>query len=361
MFQVPALRIQQKGATLFVTALPLAELKKHAVVDYWGLDNDDGYQRPLVDRRLAEVAKYLTQEQGVLPTSVLLCTRDGDPHNPTFTPHDDIGGFATSGTLAIHEETTLWLADGQHRLFGATRAYTKDDELASYPFPVTIMTDIDQYTEMEHFNIINTEQRKMPTDIADRHLVAKRKREGYKLVARGKKGDKEYQRARATEISDTLNEQPGPWFHEIAVPVKGKDKGLVRQHAVVASLEPVLRDPWLVARTEEELAKLVGRYWRALSEVWPEAFQDPSAYRVQATVGLYSLHMVLPTVTQLCLGEGDFSEVRMKSMWEETAITSKFWHKEYGDPYTVGTGMASIRALAHYFRDQLPKARAVSI
>ena len=362
MLEVPAIRIQQKDMTMFVTVLSLAEIKKRASVDRWGPDNAEGYQRPPVERHVRDVAKYVTQEAAVLPTSILLCVRETDLNRPTFESHGEVGSFAETGMLKIPEDATLWIADGQHRFFGVSRAYEKGNNLADYPFPVTIMTGVDQYAEMEHFNIVNTTQKKMPTDIVDRHLVAKRNKVGIDLVARGKKGEKEYQRARATQVADALNDQTGPWLDQIAIPgIVGRSEGLVRQHAVVASLEPVFRDPWLTARPEGELSQLVGRYWRALNDVWPEAFQSPSDHRVQATVGLYSLHMVLPTVVHLCLGEGDFSEAKIQEIWEETGITSNFWHKEFGDTLILGTGMASIRALAQYFREQLPKARTVTI
>ena len=365
MFQVPTLKIEQKGVAMFVTALPFSELRKHARVDYWKPDNEEGYQRPLVNRRLVEVAKYVTQEEGVLPTSVLVCIRDCDSNLPTFELKDKVGSFADWGILNIPKDATLWVIDGQHRTFGVNRAYERDDaaDLADYPFPVTIMIGVERYTEMLNFNIVNTRQRKMSTDIVDRHLVMKAKQEGLKMIASGKRGEREYLRAKSTRITDKLNEEPGPWYHQIAIPgVVGKDKGLVRQHAVVVSLEPALKDPWLSVRTEDDVVKLLARYWSGLSELWAEAFDSPNAHRVQATVGLYSLHMVLPSVIQICLSEGDFSENKMHQIWKQTGIPSNFWHKEHGDPLTLGTGMASIRALAQYFRNELArKQTTVSI
>ena len=364
MFQIPALKIEQKGVAIFVTALPLGELRKHMRVDYWGPDNDEGYQRPLVDRRLSEVAKYVNEEEGVLPTSILVCVRHDDSNQPTFEASQASGDFAQSGTLNIPECATLWMVDGQHRAFGVSRAYERDGDigLSDYPFPVTIMMGVDRYKEMTHFNIVNTRQKKMSTDIVDRHLVIKARREGLNMVASGKTGEKEYQRAKGTRITDALNEEAGAWYHQIAIPgVVGRDNGLVRQHALVTSLEPVLKDPWVSARTEEEVVQLLTRYWNALSRVWPEAFAEPSAHRVQATVGIYSLHMVFPSVIQFCLFERDFSEDKMRQVWEDTSIDSKFWHKEFGDPLTLGTGMASIRAIAHYFRQELGEGTPVSI
>jgi DGQHR domain-containing protein len=371
MLSVPALRIRQAPAhenggpiTLYVTALPLKELRKHAKVDYWTPDNPEGYQRPLVDRRLAEVARYVREEHGILPTSILLCARDNDPDPVTFEASDSYGEDLESGKLAIPEQAILWVADGQHRLFGVIRSYERDGlaELENYPFPVTIMTGVDRYAEMEHFNIVNTRQKKMQTDIVDRHLVLRAQREGLKMIARGRAGEKEYARAKATRVVDLLNEESGPWHHEIAVPgVAGRDDGLVRQHAMVVSLEPALKDPWLSTRSEQELATLITRYWRALQQTWPEAFEAPSDYRVQATVGIYSLHLVLPSVIHLGLADHDLSEGKMTEIWKATGITSDFWSKEDGDTLTLGTGMASIRALAEYLREQLPKGAAVTI
>ena len=156
MFQIPALRIDQKGVAMFITALPLGELRKHIKVDYWGPDNDEGYQRPLVDRRLSDVAKYVNEEEGVLPTSILVCVRDGDSDQPTFEVTEGSEEFAQRGILNIPEGATLWVVDGQHRVFGVGRAYERNGDigLVDYPFPVTIMTGVDRYKEMNHFNIV---------------------------------------------------------------------------------------------------------------------------------------------------------------------------------------------------------------
>ena len=363
MFEIPALSIQQKDVTLLVTALPFGELRKHTRVDEFKPDSPHGYQRPLVVRRLAEIGKYVTQDLGVLPTSILVCIREGDPNPPSFEAQGSVGNFALTGILRIPDEAILWMVDGQHRHYGVNHVYERNgsSELIDYPFPVTIMVGVDQYTEMLHFNTINTQQRKMPTDIVDRHMVVKAEREGARgMIASGKRGEKEFLRARCTRIADALNEKPGPWHHQIEIPgVVGREQGLVRQHAIVASLEPSLKDPWLSDRTDEEVAELLARYWRAIEKSWPLAFDEPANHRVQATVGVYSLNMAFPTVIQSCLSRRDFSEDTMHQIWEGPGFDPKFWNKEEGDPLILGTGMASIRALAHYFRQEIGKANRV--
>jgi DGQHR domain-containing protein len=364
MIQVPALKINQKGIEIFVTALPFRDLRGHVKVDYWTPDNEEGYQRPLVDRRLAEVARFVLQDEGVLPTSILLCVRQEDLEGVRFERLHVDGESAAVGNLVIPDGLTLWIVDGQHRYFGVNRGFERDGaaELLDYAFPVSIMTGIDRYAEMNHFNIINTTQRKMSTDIVDRHLVMRAEREGLQMIAKGKAGERDYMRAKATRIVDFLNEEPGPWKNQVSIPgVVGRDKGLIRQHAMVASLEAALKDAWLSTLSDEDFAKLLARYWQALANVWPDAFATPDEYRVQATIGVYSLNLVFPSVIQLCLAERDLSDKKMADLWAGAGYDSSFWSKESRDPLMLGTGMASIRALAELLRGSLPKTRPVAI
>ena len=310
----------------------------------------------------------MQEEAGVLPTSVLLATRPGDSPQINFESTSEVDGYGESGTLTIPDGAVLHIVDGQHRVFGVIRAYEKsgDPQFEKYPFPVTIMENVDRYREMVHFNIINTRQRKMPTDIVDRHLVLQQQKEGLDMIASGTKGEKAYHQATATRIVDALNEEDSPWFHEIAIPgVPGRDQGLVRQHAVVASLDPVMKDNWVRAQQpmDEHLVKLLCNYWNALRDIWPEAFDSPKDYRVQATVGLYSLHMVLPAVIQRCLGDKDLSREKIADLMRGTGITAAFWSKDMqeGDPLVLGTGMASIRALAQYIIGELPKSQPADV
>ncbi len=308
----------------------------------------------------------MQEEAGILPTSVLLATRPDDEPQIHFESTSQVDGYGESGTLTIPDGAVLHIVDGQHRVFGVIQAYEKsgDPQFEKYPFPITIMENVDRYREMVHFNIINTRQRKMPTDIVDRHLVMQQQKEGLDMVASGPRGEKAYLQATATRIVDMLNESDSPWLHEIAIPgVLGRDQGLVRQHAVVASLLPVMKDNWVRAQQpmEEHLVKLLCNYWNALRDIWQDAFDSPKEYRTQATVGLYSLHIVLPAVVQRCLVDKDLSREKIAELMKGTGITAAFWSKKIGDPLVLGTGMGSIRALAQYIVSELPKSEPSSV
>lgn len=372
MEKVPALRIVQGGmgedsasVTIYVTALTLGQLRNHAKVDKWTPDNEGGYQRPLEERRLRAVARYVVEDQGILPTSVLLGTRPQDSPSvrPVDFPSEDQKGVAL-GSLEIPEGAALWVIDGQHRFAGVNSAFERggDPQLEQYPFPVAILWNVDSYAEMVHFNIINTTQKKMSTDIVDRHLVKIQERQGLKMVATGAKGEKEYSRATATRIVDRVNDEAGPWLHQIQIPgVPGRDQGLVRQHAFVASLDPFLKDPWVRGRTDDDKVRVLTNFWAAAAEAWPEAFAEPKEHRVQATVGIYSLHMVLPVVIHRCLEGRDLTRDNMATLLRGTRIDSEFWTKVPGNPYTLGTGMSSIRALALHIIERLPAETGAAV
>jgi DGQHR domain-containing protein len=372
MDRIPALRITQgkpdgesRLITIFVTAMTLSQLQKYTDVDAWAPDNPEGYQRPVVERRLREIARYVLEGKGVLPTSILLGTRPLEQDDRNGGAEIKMEGFSDnespvdSGYLVIPEGATLWLIDGQHRYSGVKFAYERgmNPELASYAFPVSVMSDIDQYTEMEHFNIVNTMQKKMPTDIVDRHLVQMQAIKGMaSMVSSGARGEKDYIRASATKLIDQLNDSPGVWQDEIAIPgIEGRDTGLVRHHAMVVSIEPFMRDSWVRGRTDEDKVKVIINYWNAIRELWPEAIDNPKDHRLQATSGIYSLHLVLPVLIQRCIDKGmGLTTSDLKAVLGEANLAADFWHKEYGDPLTLGTGMASIRALAHTIIDAIP-------
>jgi DGQHR domain-containing protein len=367
--QIPALKITQfaggagqEPLTIYVTAMTLGQMRGHVEVDSWSPSNPEGYQRPLVERRMREVAKYLLEEQGVFPTSVLLGTRP-DEEVPVMAHGFDGEGPVTMGTLAFPDGSRLWIVDGQHRFYSTDYAYERGAEsLDEYPFPISIMWDVDRYAEMLQFNIINTRQKKMSTDIVDRHLVQIQNQVGLGMVSTGARGERDYVRASATKVVDDLNALPGVWKNQIAVPgVPGRDQGLVRQHAMVVSIEPFMKDAWVASRTHEDKVKVLANFWAAAEEAWPDAFASPKDYRVQATVGVYSLHMALPSIIHRCLEDRDVTKEKMRELLVETGITDEFWSKENGDPYTLGTGMASIRALARHIVESLPEAGRTSV
>jgi len=372
--QTPALRIIQQGTAMFVTALPLKFLADVVRTDYWQEENPEGYQRPLIGTRLKDVATFLRDERGIFPTGIVLAARGGRS-GITFAPQTDLDGFGESGTLTIPRTGTLWLVDGQHRVNGAMRAWKEGaTDLADFPFTVTILQGVSRYEEMLQFHIINTRDKRVPSDIADRHLIQRYEKEGAAAIAMERNGPKRVMQAEGAIIADRLNREAGVWKGQIKIPsVKGREKGLAKQHAFVFSLEPVFRDAWTGDRiNNDERSLLVKNYWAALRNIWPDAFKNPKDHRIQASAGLFALHMILPNVVQAALDQRGRGNARL-TVDELTDVLeplkklgnryrrehrADFWAKEGGHPLTVAIGLGAHRQLAAMLRVELPKVEA---
>ena len=114
-----------------------------------------------------------------------------------------------------------------------------------------------------------------------------------------------------------------------------------------------MNDNWVQGLSDDDRFKVVMNFWAAAADVWPQAFAAPEDHRIQATVGLYSMHMILPILIQMCRDTGDLTKASFARIIEEFDVPADFWSKEDGDPRTLGTGMSSIRALKQYLLNRL--------
>lgn len=354
--QALALRFRQKQpeVTLYVTALPARELLGRCRADVYR-HGGSGYQRPPMRSRLRQLSAYLRLEEGALPTSLLLCIRR--PDRADFQPLAAGPSSAQPGTITIGPGVTLWVVDGQHRLAGLEWALSRDGAawLADYTLPVTIVEGMDAYQEMRYFHIINTRQKGVPTDVVDRHLLAMREAEGPALLER--EGERSYLRARATKLCDLLNSHPeSPWRGMIRMPGQpARPQHTVRQHSMVSSLEPVVRDPLFQRLADDAAGKLLLNFWGAARDCWPSAFQSPQEYAIQRPLGAGALHQLFPDVLELCRAADDFSQRRMAQVLAEMGRTAGFWHLQRGHHLVRQSGSRYVRALAEYLRDRLPR------
>ena len=352
-----AVRFRQKrqDVNLYSVVLLLKDVLGRCRPDTYRHDNRRGYQRPLTASRLRQVSTYLREEEGVLPTSLLMCIRR--PDRASFELAGLGGSGGEPGMLTIPAGVTMWLVDGQHRLFGLERALTKDNAkwLADYPLPVTIVEGIDAYEEMRYFHVINTRQKGVPTDVVDRHLLTMLETEGAALLER--EGERNYLRGRATKLVDLLcGDSSSPWHGRIAMPgEKRRAHHLMRQHSMVISLNPVVRDSFVKRLTDEEAGKLLLNYWGAARDHWQSAFEDPQSYVIQKALGAGALHQIFPDVLELCRSADDFSQEKLADILAEIGRSAGFWHSERGHYMVRQSGARYVKALAEYLRARLPR------
>jgi len=360
------------GQDLIIGVLPAGDVLDRAQVDYVDVEtNPEGYQRPLQQARLRDVASYVrTDELAVFPTAVLLSVRDDDSISFATT---DANGVYEIGEIEIADGVPLWVVDGQHRLYGIRAAIeaAADDvkqgspdaeetlaSLRAYPLPVSLFEAPEKFIEMRTFFVVNDKQKGVATDVVDELILQHYQKPG----SARKLSDKELRRAKATEVTHLLASTPGqPWAGRLLLAGQKATRGTYRlkSHALVVALEPVLRHNYVKLLPEQDTAAMVGDFWSALQTLMPEAFDSPEDYTVMKTTGVYAWHMVLPSVIEHLRDKRDFSRRAFVSVLEPARpwVVSQTWHRESGEPITWGTGLKSLRVLAAQITNSLPQLR----
>lgn len=368
-FTLNAFKITQGNIDLYITVMKASDLLSYAKIDRWSEDNPLGYQRPLLERRVAKATNYLLFEDKVFPTSVLVNVRG----EIEFLPVCNVGDFGEYGVLRIPERSLpFWIIDGQHRLMAIALAARERPEYEKYPVPVTLFSLGDRYSEMRMFYIVNSRQKSVPTSLAQRHLKASILEKGLEEIKRYETRRK-VMAAVALTVVDILRKDPdSPWYEKVLLPgEKRRRQHVITQTSFADSIGILLsklpEEDFSINKVNErltEIASLLKDYWIALREIFPEAFEFPEDHTIQKTVGCYVFHMLFPHIYMLLKRSGDFSKDKIKDILVKTfenffeatgiKVNSEFWNRWTGDPLATGTGMKTIRKLVNLFIDSLP-------
>jgi DGQHR domain-containing protein len=360
----PAIRIEQGETRMYLTYMTGKDIADGiSQPDAWTPQNKDGYQRQPVQTRFRKIARYLMGKDGaepLLPQAVLLNSRD---KKLKFIPTD--GGDV--GTLEIPESATLYEVDGQHRFGGVRYAVDQDPSLAEFPVPVVITEGLPQLDEAVLFYIVNTEQKRVPTDLAQRLIEQQMQDEDLRLqiVAAGKDWI-----PKATKVVDYIVALPDhPWTNNIGIPGTKVGKVRMKQVSFVTSMKPILTTGIYASLDPEDIGKLLIRYWQALEEVYPEAFADPDEYVIQKTAGVFPLHIIAPEVFEMVrTSSGRITKEELvevftdvdKSLGKDYEAGSIFWHRNEGEAGKYA-GAKGFRVLADLLRQRLPAKKKVKV
>ncbi len=369
MFVTPAIRFLQNGRVFYVAAIPAAKLVKLARVDVWDPNRpNEGYQRAPSQARKRAIGRYIMGKDALLPVGGLLNARpkgnetdDGSYGSVLkFEPTMESGDIAM-GELSIPDSAEpLFIVDMQHRLGGFEWALTQEggEIIADFPLVVTIADGLSKLEEVDQFDLINTEQKKVRTDLARRlkSIQAGDADRRLRLDERGKLWE-----AKGPVIADILNRRDGVWQRRILPPNKTKrdmPTMIVRETSFVSSLKPILQTPYFVVQPEQQAAELIGQYWEAIKHVFPEAFRFPDNYVIQKTPGVYSLHELAPEIFELARGKGNVSEEQIYEVvmsFSEIDGGSEFWSKDNDEGAAQYGSMKGFRILAAQLRQFLPR------
>lgn len=360
MKKYSAVKFEQAGLNMYLCKIPAKDLISYVKVDTWNplLEETDpdvllekqGYQRTPIRSHYTKIGRYVTNDKNpFLPTSVLISAR-------CDLSFDSIDESSSLGFIAIDESCLpLYSVDGQHRIEGLKYAINElgAERVNDFIVPVTIVEKMPKLSEIRQFHLVNSTQKKVRTDLADRLLrtIAMKDRKFMDEITSSGKDWK----VRAINIADLLNQRSdSPWYGRIKRPNAPKGNAIATETSFTTSLQYILNSEIVGLDTDEIIAERINSYWLALKDLMPEAFENPSDFVIQKTPGMYSLHMVFPTVLIECLKKGDFSKNSMKEILERCSETcdADYW-RSGGDGAAHYNSVGAFRILARELKANL--------
>lgn len=311
-----AIRFTQNGRVFYTAAIPARVLVNIAEVDTWqqGVpDEDTGYQRAPSEARKRAIGRYVMEKDSIMPVGGLLNSRpkiaEGNQAYGTMMSFEKTSGDSSIdfGELTIPESAQpLYIVDMQHRLGGFEWAMEQPgyETLGDFPLVVTIADGLTKLEEIDQFDLINTTQKKVRTDLARRlkAIQAKDLDHREQLEISGKLWE-----AKGANVVDLLNSTEGVWYQRILPPNRSKAEmptAIARETSFVESLKSILTQPYFTMQSDEHCAELIARYWEAIRRVFPEAFENPEEYVIQKSPGIFALNSIATYVFEMARHKG---------------------------------------------------------
>jgi DGQHR domain-containing protein len=361
--KVNAIKISQrsrKQKPIYLASVAVKDLVNEAYfkVDWWEKrkvgSRSQGYQRIPAEPRIKKIGKYLESiSDSILPSSILINARDNELEFKKTS--------ANAGELTI-EPYPCYIVDGQTRVQGFKYAISEQHlDLSDFEVPVIFLSNFDLAEELEQFYILNTTQKRVSTDLAQRLKMelSKNDPEKFDALSIGEKWE-----LTALVVIDLLNQESKStvWQGRIRLPnTKKSPLNIVNQNSFVQSLKPLYKGGILEDVKPDDAYDMLRDYWEAVSRLYPDAFSKPKDHVIQKTPGLFSLHDLANRVFKnIILKEkkvnvSNIMEILGKVLEGELG-KDYFWHK---DNYIKGAAragsMKGFGRLAEELRSNLEK------
>ena len=337
--------------------MSIADLLTVTKVDVYSREGGEekGYQRAPEANRALKIARYLQKDpKPLIPTAVLLSYRGSLSYDDSDTG---------SVEVEIPDGESLWVIDGQHRIFGFKRAIEDlgITRLLEYTLPIVIVENPSITDEANQFRIINETMKKVRTDLA-RHILAMKLTHEGSLGRRTLRESGRLWDAQAVEVYRRLNnDEDSPWHNRIQMPNEAKgETHIVRALSFGTSLKDLLNDVLWSKEPLDRLADFLKNYWRAWSELCPECFEQADDYVLLKTPGVFSCHRLLVYVLNALRKKGtdnptveDFKKV-LKDLGDFGQ--SSYWDKENSEGAAMAGSMKGFTLLYDSMTDELQEA-----
>jgi DGQHR domain-containing protein len=295
VIELPAIRVEQsRGKFLYTFGIDGKRLGEIATVSRIRRDKRArlaGYQRPEVVSHISEIRRYIESDHPMIPNAVVVAFDERVSFHCVGSRSKD--GHSHVGVLRIPVDADAdewdrpgWIVDGQQRL-----AAVRDAAVRAFPLVVVGFIAKNDREQREQFILVNS------TKPLPKGLI-------YELLpttdARLSSGLE--RRRFPAQLLDMLNHSPeSPLVGMINTPTS--PDGVIKDNSVLRMLENSLSDGALYALSLTNRAKaaetrkmveVVGAFWKAVAETWPEAWAlPPRQSRLMHGVGIISLGFVM--------------------------------------------------------------------
>lgn len=140
----------QNDKSFYISIIPNSILRQICFVSRRDEDPEKGFQRMLNETRAKDIAKYLDELKGTIPSALILSAQDNARF--AFDSNKSEISFQTN-------QSSFMVLDGQHRLFGLLKAKKE------YFIPVIVFNKLNTSQEVNLFIDINTTQKGVPTTL----------------------------------------------------------------------------------------------------------------------------------------------------------------------------------------------------
>jgi DGQHR domain-containing protein len=297
--QVVEGRKLRSGVPVVAGYMPAGILIENHSIPTYDPRTHQGYQRPLQENRVNELATDLRKNRVDLPTAILLNIRNREARQAVKGGRLSLSYLRDSASTLV----LFHVVDGQHRVEALKKLLDEDPEAwKDFLVPFICMVGATEQEEMEQFYVVNSRAKSVRTDLAFA-LLRKISDRDPKMMERLEEKGRGWQ-VMAEKLVEALAEKSAVWRGLIRLAAMEKGNTTMPSASMVTSLKPLLAAPFFGRLTFEQQQQVIDAFWSGLRDTMRPAFDEPQEFVIQKGVGVIVLHAILVDVMEIARNSG---------------------------------------------------------
>lgn len=316
---VPAIKCEQNGRFFYIAVFKSDILRDMCFVSRKKEEPIKGFQRLLNKNRAADIAEYLDENKGVIPSSLILSAQD----NAKLRFDSECNKLS----FDVKKES-LMVIDGQHRLYGLLEAKK------SYEIPVAIFYELNSFDEVKLFIDINTTQKGVPTALI--------------LDIKGQAGTETKLEERQRLLFDRINKESA--LAGYLLPNESRT-GMISRTVFNSATKAIFESGPVADLGDDVIFKSLKNYVDAVDSLFKETGNHQA--RINKSVIFRAIMVVFNEVCEKCLIK--YKNVKVEALRDYLQPIQRLNFEEY-----TGTNNATVNKLANDIRNLLKENVVIS-